>query len=207
MSPFEVVYGYPPPKLLPYEAGTTRVQAVEEDLRSQDFILTLLRENLQDAQEMMKFFADKKRTDREFEVGESVYLQLRPYRQLTVAARQNLKLSPRYYGPFPILKRIGQAAYRLDLPQESLIFPVFLVSNLKKKLGDNTSVNPYLPLVTPDGTLTPEPEKLLHRKLKHKGNRAAMELLVQWKDTTEEETWMDWEELKKNFPHLEGKIF
>jgi len=176
---------------------------VEEDLRSQDFILTLLRENLQDAQEMMKFFADKKRTDREFEVGEWVYLRLRPYRQLTVVARRNLKLSPRYYGPFPILKWIGQAAYRLDLPQESLIFPVFHVSNLKKKLGDNTSVNPYLPLVTPDGTLTPEPEKILLRRLKRKGKRAAIELLVQWKGTTEEEaTWVDWAELKKNFPHL-----
>jgi len=64
-------------------------------------------------------------------------------------------------------------------------------------------VNPYLPLVTPDGTLTPEPEKILLRRLKRKGKRAAIELLVQWKGTTEEEaTWVDWAELKKNFPHL-----
>jgi hypothetical protein len=45
-SPFEAVYGYPPPALLPHEHGATRVQAVDDELKSREFILTLLKENL-----------------------------------------------------------------------------------------------------------------------------------------------------------------
>jgi hypothetical protein len=50
LCPFEAIYGYPPPTLLPFEFGATRVQAVEDELRSREFILTLLKENLQEAQ-------------------------------------------------------------------------------------------------------------------------------------------------------------
>jgi transposase InsO family protein len=67
--PFEAVYSYPPPALLTHEHGDTRVQAVDNELRSREFILTLLKENMQEAQAGMKFFADKNRTDRSFEVG------------------------------------------------------------------------------------------------------------------------------------------
>lgn len=62
-------------------------------------------------------FADCKRIDREFEEGDKVYVRLRPYRQMSVAVRRNLKLSPRYYGPYTVIQKIGKVAYKLDLPQ------------------------------------------------------------------------------------------
>ena len=46
VTPFEIVYRQEPPRLLPYEPGTTAVQVVEDKMRSRDFILTLARENL-----------------------------------------------------------------------------------------------------------------------------------------------------------------
>ena len=67
LSPFEAVYGYPPPSLLAHSPGITAVQTVKETLRSRDQILRLLRGNLQVAQERMKRFADLKRIERYFE--------------------------------------------------------------------------------------------------------------------------------------------
>jgi transposase InsO family protein len=179
LTPFEAVYGYPPPRLLPYEPGTTSVQAVEDTLKTREFILSLIRENLQDAQARMKLFADRLRTFREFDIGDWVYLRLRPYRQMLVSVRRNLKLSPRYYGPFLIVQKIGTVAYRLDLPPTSQIYPVFHVSLLKKQLGARTNPLVTLPILTPEGTLTPEPEKVLNRRLMRKGNRAGAEVLIQ----------------------------
>jgi hypothetical protein len=69
---------------VPYELGTTRVHAVKEELRSREYILTLIKETLQEAQAKMKFFTNQKRTKREFEIGDWVYLRLGPYRQMSV---------------------------------------------------------------------------------------------------------------------------
>jgi hypothetical protein len=67
---------------------------------------------------------------------------------------------------------------------------------------------PDLPILTPDGTLTPEPEAILERRLKKKGNRAGAEVLVKRKGMTESDaTWEDLEELQKYFPDLVGKVF
>ena len=93
-TPFEVVYGRPPPNLLSYVAGKTRTEAVEKELIARDEVLKALRENILLAQSRMKFYADKKRRDRSFEVGEWVYLRLQPYRHLSVVLCKNLKLSP-----------------------------------------------------------------------------------------------------------------
>ena len=202
-TPFELVYGRPPPQLLPYEAETTAVQAVDAELRNREHVLALAQENLRKAQIRMKNYADKKRTEREFEVGDWVYLRLRPYRQVTVAVRKNLKLAPRYFGPFKVIQRIGTVAYKLELPEGSKIYPVFHVSCLKKKVGDRVNPNPKLPRMMNDGTLSPEPEEILERRLKKKRNRAGVDLLVKWKGTeVEDATWIDADELRRLHPEL-----
>lgn len=54
-----------------------------------------------------------------------------------------------------------------------------------------------------DGTLSPEPEEILERRLKKKGNRAGVELLVKWKGTeVEDATWIDADELRRLHPEL-----
>ena len=81
MTPFEAVYGLPFPRLLTYIPGTTRLEAVDEVLHSREQILSLLKDNLQQAQQRMKKYADLRRSERDFEVGQMVYLRLQPYRQ------------------------------------------------------------------------------------------------------------------------------
>ena len=208
LTPFEVVYGQPPPRLQPFEPHSTAVQAVEDELKSRDFILSLVRENLQDAQTRMKHFADKNRTDREFEVGDWVYLRLRPYRQMTVAMRRNLKLSARYFGPFQVTQRIGKVAYKLDLPLHTKIYPIFHVSCLKKKVGSQAHTSPHLPKVMENGTLAPIIHRVLGRRMKKKGNVAGSDLLIQWEGANEEDAvWVDVCELRRQYPELGGKLF
>ncbi|XP_075633736.1 uncharacterized protein LOC142606238 [Castanea sativa] len=84
-------------------------------------------------------------------VGDWVYLKLQPYRQFSLRSSNFHKLSPRYYGPFQILQRIGKVAYKLDLPTSCSIHPVFHISCLKLKLGSNVVPIPTLPHVDDDG--------------------------------------------------------
>ncbi|KAH0635853.1 hypothetical protein KY289_035768 [Solanum tuberosum] len=63
-------------------------------------------------------------------------LQLKTYRQLSVRLKRGHKLGRRYFGPFKVIKRIGDVAYKLELSVEAKIHPVFHVSVLKRCLGE-----------------------------------------------------------------------
>jgi hypothetical protein len=90
----------------------------------------------------MKHQADKHRAEREFAVGDNVYLKLQPYVQTSIARHPHQKLAFRYYGPYTVLQRIGSVAYKLNLPQ---IHPVVHVSLLKKAIGLTALVSAQLP--------------------------------------------------------------
>jgi hypothetical protein len=147
LTPFEAIYGYPPPVLLSYVPGTIANLTVDNILQDRNSTINLLKEQLHKAQHRMKSQADKKRTKRVFQVGDWVYLRLQPYRHKTLAARKNLKLSPRFFGPFQVLQKMGSVAYKLDLPAAAHLHPVFHVSCLKPKLGQHVIPIPTLPPV------------------------------------------------------------
>jgi hypothetical protein len=91
-----------------------------------------VRENLKVAQSRQKSYADAKRKDVSFEVGDHVYLKVSPLRG-TKKFHIRGKLSPRYVGPYPIMSRVRKVAYRLELPPELTgVHPVFHVSQLRK---------------------------------------------------------------------------
>jgi hypothetical protein len=94
----------------------------------------MIRDNLKIAQSRQKSYADTRRRELTFEVGDYVYLNVSPMRSVK---RFNMKgkFAPRYIGPFKIIERRGEVAYQLELP-ESLagVHDVFHVSQLKKCL-------------------------------------------------------------------------
>lgn len=104
-------------------------------------MLDELKFHLVRAQEKMKMVADKHRRDIQFEVGDLVYIKLRPYHLRTLARKPNEKLGPKYFGPFEVIKLIGPMAYRLQLP---LLQPYTLGStcpNLRKHWEPKRLVN------------------------------------------------------------------
>jgi hypothetical protein len=94
----------------------------------------MIRDNLKIAQSRQKSYADTRRRELTFEVGDYVYLKVSPMRSVK---RFNMKgkLAPRYIGPFKIIERRGEVAYQLELPKSLVgVHDVFHVSQLKKCL-------------------------------------------------------------------------
>lgn len=119
-------------------------------------------------------------------------------------ARKNFKLSLKFFGLFQIVQRIGQVAYRLDLPCTIAIHPVFHISSyLEKKLGQHHSPLSTLPPMDFQGELAPEPEVILQRHGRKHNNRVVVDVLVQWQGTSPQDaTWEPYWSLHKKFPHL-----
>lgn len=188
-TPFEVVYGQPPPLHTPYLAGESVVEAVDRSLQARENTITTLQFHLKRAQDRMKSLADKHRTDRSFDVGMWVYVKLQPHRQVTIRLQKYTKLSAKYYGPFLIVERIGPVAYKLQLPSTSSIHPVFHVSQLKRCKGHDHKIG-ALPTCNSEGLLSLELVAILDRKLGKLNNKPAVYLLVQWANqSVEDATW------------------
>ena len=92
----------------------------------------LIHQHLLRAPRKMKIQADKKRSFRSFQIGDVVYVKIQPYVQTSLANRSSNKLSFRFFGPFIITEKIGEVAYKLQLPDDCSIHLVFHVSQLKK---------------------------------------------------------------------------
>jgi hypothetical protein len=137
MTPFEALYGRKPPTLLDYVGGQTNITDLDTTLQQRQEILDILKANLKRSRQQMETQANKSRRDCTFNCGDLVLLKLQPYRQSSVQRRVSQKLSKRFYGPFPVLRRIGTVAYELDLPPSSRIHPVVHVSQLRAYKGDD----------------------------------------------------------------------
>lgn len=81
LTPFDALYGMPPPIHIPYIPGDSHLSSVEQLLLDREEALQVLKQQLLRAQRRMKQMADKRRNDKEFAVGDWVYIKLQPYRQ------------------------------------------------------------------------------------------------------------------------------
>ena len=162
-------------------------------------MLQLLKHHLYRAQSQMKSQADKRRVDRQFVLGEWVYVKLQPYRQNTLVDRQFQKLSPKYFRLFQVEDKIGKTTYRLKLPADSQLHLVFHVSQLKKKVGVKRTMGTPLPV--PGDVHQLEQLKVLDRRTVKRGNTAATQVLVHWTNSfPEDATWEFLYDLQQRFP-------
>ncbi|XP_071906072.1 uncharacterized protein [Coffea arabica] len=185
MAPYEALYGRKCRSPICWdEVGerkildTTTVSWIEEANEK----VKLVRQRIQTAQSRQKSYADNRRKDLEFTVGD-------------------MKLQPRFVGPYKIIQRVGNVAYKLELPPSlSRIHNVFHVSMLKKYHPDPSHVlQPEN--IEIDETLTYEerPVKLLDRKVKELRNKQIPLVKVLWKNHgVEEATWEVEETIREN---------
>ncbi|KAC9683464.1 hypothetical protein E3N88_45398 [Mikania micrantha] len=143
MAPFEMLYGRKCRTPICWgEVGQKELRNLEV-VRATTERLEQIKSRMKAAQDRQKSYADKRRRPIEFQVGDMVLLKVSPWKGL-IRFRKRGKLRPRYIGPFKILARVGEVAYRLELPDElSKIHPTFHVSYLRKCLTDETSHIPY----------------------------------------------------------------
>ncbi|GJR93397.1 ty3-gypsy retrotransposon protein [Tanacetum coccineum] len=209
MTPFKVLYGRDPPHLIYYGSVPSPVFEVHRYLEERDCILKELKEHLLRAQERMKKQADKHRTDVEFEVGDWVYIKLQPYRQHSLAIRRNEKLSPKYFGSYQVLERVGKVAYKLELPTTTRIHSVFHISQFKK-MKNPTITRQELPAgLTEDMELILVPDRVEGVREGKSSSKEEREVLIKWKDLpTHEATWELYSTIQKQFPdfRLEDKV-
>ncbi|PNX95310.1 hypothetical protein L195_g018500 [Trifolium pratense] len=202
-TPFEVVYGRQAPNIVRFSSNETKVAAVALELTERDEALNQLKLHLQKAQAQMMAYANKKRRDLCFDIGEWVFLKLRPHRQHSVVKRINQKLAARFFGPFQILAKVGPVAYKLQLPASSKIHPVFHVSLLKKAVGEYHQQGELPKDLEMDDAMEVYPEQVVGARVIMKEGVAVHQSLIKWKGKSlDDVTWEDVEFLRSQFPEF-----
>lgn len=192
-TPFQVLYGHPPRHFGIGLTSMCTVPDLEQWLREHEDMTQVIKHNLLRAQQRMKHQADKHRQERQFSVGDWIYLKLQPYVQHSVAKRSCQKLGYKFFGPYLITQKVGAVAYRLQLPTSSQIHPVIHVSQLKKALPPEKAVSADEELHFVSISVSSSPEQVLASRLQRVGNNLLPFDLIKWKGLPK--AWTTWENL------------
>ncbi|XP_057861872.1 uncharacterized protein LOC131070380 [Cryptomeria japonica] len=183
--PMLALLDFTQPFVLEYDAsgeGDSRAPLTQDWLQESQDILKAFKENIQQAQNQQKLYANHHRIERSFEVGEMVFLRLQPYRQSSLKMSGAKKLKPQFYGQYHVLRRFGEVAYEIELPSERKIHNVFHISCLKKAIGQGTTTSSMLPPLDEEGKLVMVPVEILDKHERKLRNRVIIKYFVRWKD-------------------------
>jgi hypothetical protein len=203
LSPFEILYGRKCTSPISWDNPADRLMVGPEMLQEMENMVRKVQQNLKEAQDRQKSYADQKRRHLACQVGDHVYLKVKA-RKSSLKLGSCAKLAPRFCGPFEILARIGPVAYQLGLPANPRIHNVFHVSLLKKYIHDPTLMIDWnLVQVEPEGEFQVEPLHILDQREITIRNKAVAQVKVQWKHfSAEEATWELEGDLLKSHPIL-----
>ncbi|XP_070043988.1 uncharacterized protein, partial [Nicotiana tomentosiformis] len=154
-------------------------------------------------QSRQKSYADRKVRDLAFMVGERVLLRVSPMKGVMRFGKKG-KLSPRFIGPFEILRRVGEVAYKLALtPNLAGVHPVFHVSMLRKYHSDPTHVLDFSSVqLDKDLSYVEEPVAILDRQVRKLRSKNIASVKVQWRGhPVEETTWETEQDMRSQYPH------
>ncbi|WVZ88332.1 LOW QUALITY PROTEIN: hypothetical protein U9M48_034866 [Paspalum notatum var. saurae] len=175
-TPFEALYGHAP-RHFGISINTACVVAdLKVWLDEHQVMLDHIQQNLSRAQHRMKTQADKNRDDlSRWEAG----CMSSCNHISSIQRRSNQKLSYKFFGPYLILQKVGQVAYKLQLPESSQIHPVIHVSQLKKALPPAATVSADTELNLLISFHSLNSEQVLGRRLQLVGRHVVPMELVQ----------------------------
>ncbi|GJT67415.1 putative reverse transcriptase domain-containing protein [Tanacetum coccineum] len=163
-----------------------------------------VKQRMQASRDRQKSYADLKLKPMEFEVGDKVMLKVSPWKGVVRFGKRG-KLNPRFVGPFKVIKRVGDVAYKLELPEElSRVHNTFHVSNLKKCHADEPLAVPLDGLHFDDKLqFVEEPIEITDREVKRLKRSRIPLVKVRWNSKRGPEfTWEREDQFRKKYPHL-----
>ncbi|KAI3522357.1 hypothetical protein L1887_00076 [Cichorium endivia] len=179
VPPYEMLYGRKCRTPICWGEVGQRVLGSTEIVQKTTEYIQRIRERLQVAQSRQKSYADKRRSNLEFQVGDYVLLKVSPWKGV-IRFRKRGKLGPRYIGPYKIIARL-----RKCLADETALVPL-----------DDIQVDERLNYVE-------KPIAILERKTKTLRNKEIGILKVQWQHRRGSEwTWEPEEEMRRHYPEL-----
>jgi hypothetical protein len=204
MAPFEALYGRPCRS--PVHWNEVGERTIESPIILQHYTeqIQKIQHRLRAAQSRQKSYADQRRRELAFEVGDRIFVKVSPTKSVFRFGKKG-KLSPRYVGPFSILERIGETAYRVELPpQFANIHNVFHISMLRKYVPDPSHVIQFEDLqVQEDLTVEERPVEIVDRRERVMRNKTITLVKVRWQHHGLEEcTWEPEEAMKERYPDL-----
>ena len=191
MTPYEALYGRKCRTPLCWTdlskkkvIGPDLIQETKEKVK-------MIRERLKVATNRHKSYADIKRKYIRYEISEKVFLKVSPWKKVMRFGKKG-KLSPRFIGPYEVIKKVGPVAYHLALPPElEKIHNVFHVSMLRRYRSDPSHIVSLETIkLRPDLTYEEEPVEILVLEVKELRNKKIPLVKVLWRNhKTEEATW------------------
>ncbi|KAA3480533.1 reverse transcriptase [Gossypium australe] len=168
MAPYEALYGRKCRTPLYWTALSVNKLHGVDLIKYSEQKVKLIRDCLKATSDRQKSYADLKRKDIEFEIGDKVFLKVSSWKKV-LRFRRKGKLSPRFIGPYEVIERVGPVAYRLRLPSElEKIRNVFHISMLRRYRSDPSHViTPSEIEIRSDMTYEEEPICILARKVKY----------------------------------------
>ncbi|KAA3487040.1 DNA/RNA polymerases superfamily protein [Gossypium australe] len=178
MAPYEALYG----RRCPTPTCWTELETEEK--------VKLIRDQLKEASDRQKLFADLKRREIEFSVGDRVLLKVSPWKKVLRFGRKG-KLSPRFIRPYRVLKCVGPVAYQLELPPE-------------RYCSDPSHVVPVEEIeVRPDLSFEEELVQIVDLDIKVLRRKSVPLVKVLWRNHgSEEATWEPEDVMRQQYPHL-----
>ncbi|KAK6160689.1 hypothetical protein DH2020_004070 [Rehmannia glutinosa] len=205
MAPYEALYGRKCRSPAHWDEVGERKIFGPEIIEKTVGVIAKIRDRIKAAQDRQKSYADRRRKDLQFEVLDKVFLKVAPLKRVVRFGKKG-KLRPRYIGPFEILDRIGDVAYRLALPPElAAVHNVFHVSRLKKYQPDPEHVITHdTPPLMENLSYTERPIRIIDQQIRQLRKREIPMVKVVWQNHNRDEdaTWEMEEDIRNQYPEL-----